>query len=185
MRAPSREDAAVFAEVKDALAHARRVGVPYADLFSPLGDEALDEAMRRLTITVREEPLGYGELEAVMPPVYGRYVMVISSSVDRSKRRFARRHGLGHVAAGHVREITFLSNARDHTSRIERVADLFALVDLAPWHYLDQLREMRLSWREIRQDMCQLLRYYTLDWPEPRVLDRADLRIALYRVHGI
>ena len=185
MRPPCREDLAVFDEVEDALAHVRRVGVPYADLFSPLGDEAFDEAMRRLTVTVREEPLGRTELEAVTPPVYGRYVMVISSDVDRTRRRFARRHGAGHVAAGHVSEVTFLSNARDWRARHERVADVFALIDLLPWWSLDEARRRRLTWREMRQDCCQAIRYFTLDWPEERVLDRADLRLALYRTRRL
>lgn len=184
-RAPSPEDVAVFDEVEDALRHIRRVGVPYADIFSPLGEQAFDDAMRRLTVTVREEPLGRVELEAVMPPVFGRYVMIISRDVDKPRRGFARRHGAGHVAAGHVSEIAFLSNARDYRSRQERVADLFALIDLVPWWSLDEGRRRRLTWRELRQDLCQTIRYYTLDWPEDRVLDRADLRLTLYRTRGL
>lgn len=163
--------------------HARRIA--YADVFSPLHDDGLRDVLRRLTIYARGESLGSQDVEAVAPPAYhGRYVLLYSTDIDDRRRAFAVRHGMGHVAAGHVSEISYMSNRQDRDDFMrheERVADLFALADLIAFWRLDELRKQRLGWRAVSHEVCRVIRQHTLDWPEARVHDRARLRIALYR----
>jgi Zn-dependent peptidase ImmA (M78 family) len=178
---PADADAAVIAAAAQAIRHVQSRGILYADLFSPLHDDGLRDALRRLTISVRGESLGTQDIEAVSPPVYGRYLMLYSTDVDDSRRRFALRHGMGHVAAGHVSEVAYLSNRNDFMSHDERVADLFAIADLFPWCDIAGLREHRSTWRVIEDHIVRLLRRLTFGWPEERISDRARLRILLFR----
>ena len=183
---PADADGAVLTATKNAIAHMHALGIAYADLFSPLHDDGMADALRRLTIRTRGGPFGRRDLEAVSPPIFGRYAMLYSTDVDDNRRRFALRHGLGHVVAGHVTEISYLTTARDdHRSHEERVADLFALADLAPFWRLDELRKQRIGWRAIQHDVERVLHRHTIDWCEERVHDRATLRVALYRQYGL
>jgi hypothetical protein len=162
-----------------------RVGIAYAHLFSPLHDDGIRDAMRRLTIHSRGEPLGIRDLEAVSPPVFGRYALIFSTDVDTRRQGFALRHGMGHVVCGHVTEPTYMSDRNDYMLHQERVADLFALVDLFPAHMIDSLRESRSAWRAIRHALTRSIRMHTINWPDHRVDDRCNLRLALYRARGL
>src|SRR5690606_36146460 len=95
------EDLQVLRAAARAVRVATDRGLLYGDVFSPLGDESIRLLALRLTVQVHYAPIGTRDLEAVVPPIYGRYVMVVSTDVDEPRRRFAVRHGLGHVAAGH------------------------------------------------------------------------------------
>lgn len=171
-------------DVLHAVAHAvrqlQRLGLGYDDLFSPLPDEALDAALRRLTIRATGHTLGTETVELVTPPLYGRYLLLWSTDVDADRRRFALRHGMGHVVAGHVTAPRFLTADGDWMSAEERVADLFALADLVPFHQVAALRRGG-SWRAVRAEVAALVRMHTHAWPAERVEDRAAMRVALYR----
>jgi len=180
-RAPTPADIAVFDDVQRAVENLQRRGVVYGDIFSPYHEEGILDITRRSTVRVRFDPLGDGESEFVCPPVFGRYLMTISTDLDQPRRAFALRHGLGHVLAGHVSEVSLLSTTREWMTHEERTADLFALVDLFPFYVIDDLLKGRTSWGAILQGLCRTIRQYTSGWPEERVLDRARLRIALYR----
>jgi hypothetical protein len=176
-------DADVLHAVADAVRQLQRLGLGYDDLFSPLTDEALGAALRRLTIRASGHALGTGPnapLELVTPPLYGRYLLLWSTDVDADRRRFALRHGMGHVAAGHVTAPRFLTADGDWMSADERVADLFALADLVPFHQVASLRRGG-SWRAVRAEVASLVRIHTHAWPAERVDDRAAMRVALYR----
>jgi hypothetical protein len=162
-----------------------RMGIFYAGLFSPLHDDGIRDAMRRLTIYSRGEPLGVQDLEAVSPPVFGRYALIFSTDVDSRRQAFALRHGMGHVVCGHVTEPTYMSERDDHMQHRERVADLFALADLFPAHMIESLRTSRTPWRAVRHAAVRSIRHHTINWPESRVEDRAGLRLALYRGQGL
>ena len=177
-------DADVLAAVADAVRQLQRLGIGYDDLFSPLTDEAMDAALRRLTIRASGHALGTGTLELVTPPLYGRYLLLWSTDVDADRRRFALRHGMGHVAAGHVTAPRFLTAAGDWMTADERVADLFALADLVPFHQVSALRRGN-SWRVVRTEVAALVRMHTHEWPDERVDDRAAMRVALYRELGL
>jgi hypothetical protein len=174
------EDDDVLQAVAGAVRQLQRMGIGYDDLFSPLPDETLDAALRRLTIRASGHALGTETLEVVTPPLYGRYLLLWSSDVDADRRRFALRHGMGHVAAGHVTAPRFLTADGDWMSPDERVADLFALADLVPFHHVAALRRGN-SWRVVRAEVAALVRMHTLAWPDERVDDRASMRVALYR----
>lgn len=179
-------DADVLEAVADAIHNLHeRVGIAYAHLFSPLHDDGIRDAMRRLTIHSRGESLGIQDLEAVSPPVFGRYALLFSTDVDSRRQGFAQRHGMGHVVCGHVTEPTYMSDRNDYMLHQERVADLFALADLFPAHMIDSLRDSRSSWRAIRHALTRSIRIHTINWPDHRVGDRCDLRLALYRARGI
>ena len=182
MLAPA--DVAVLEATRRAIAQLGAMGIGYADVFSPLTEDALRDALRRLTVRVRDEPLGRQELEAVSPPVFGRYAMLVSTDLDDARRGFAMRHGMGHVVAGHVTTVNFLGARSDATSPEERVADLFALADVVPFWTLGDLRRARASWRAIADRVAATIRGHTVDWPAERVRDRAGLRVALYREYG-
>ena len=177
-------DADVLHAVADAVRQLQRLGVAYDDLFSPLPDDALDAALRRLTIRASGHALGTGTLELVTPPLYGRYLLLWSTDVDADRRRFALRHGMGHVAAGHVTAPRFLTADGEWMSADERVADLFALADLVPFHQVGALKRGN-SWRVVREEVAALVRLHTHAWPEDRVDDRAAMRVALYRELGL
>jgi len=173
-------EADVLHAVADAVRQLQRLGIGYDDLFSPMTDEAMDAALRRLTIRASGHALGTGTLELVTPPLYGRYLLLWSTDVDADRRRFALRHGMGHVAAGHVTAPRFLTADGDWMSADERVADLFALADLVPFHQVAALRRGG-SWRAVRAEVAALVRMHTHAWPAERVDDRTVMRVTLYR----
>lgn len=179
------DDAAVLDATHAAVLRVQSLGVLYADLFSPLHDDGLRDALRRMTITIRGGALGTQDIEAVSPPIFGRYLMLYSTDVDVPRRRFALRHGMGHVAAGHVSEIAWLSNRDDHMSHDERVADTFALADLVPWCDISAMREGRAGWHTIEEEIVRVVRHSTIGWSPARVEDRARLRMLLYRTRAL
>jgi hypothetical protein len=169
------------ADVAAAIRALNARGIPYAGIFAPITEERLAIAMERIDVLCRVDDLGANVQELVTPPAYGRYVMALSRSLDPQRRAFAARHGVGHVVAGHVSEIAFLSSARDWLTHEERVADLFALADIVPSFLLDELRKPRTGWRALRKMVQRIIISHTVRWPEARVFDRAILRIDLYR----
>lgn len=179
------DDLAVVGSVAAAIERLHRMQIGYAHLFSPLHDEGLAQAMRRLTISVRGAPIGTRDLEVVTPPIYGRYHLLYSTDVPVTCRRFAKRHGMGHVIGGHVTEVSYLSSRNDFMTYEERSADLFALADLFPAWQIEELRRARVGWRAVAHAISRAIRRFTLEWPEQRVGDRAALRIALYRLKGL
>jgi hypothetical protein len=179
------EDPTVIRETADAIRRLHREGIPYADIFSPLGDEQLAESLRRASVLCRLDAMGAREQELLTPPIFGRYVMTISNELTPQQRAFAIRHGFGHVTAGHVAEITLLSTSRDWFTHEERVADLFALADLIPFWLLEQLRRGQTGWRPMRKLIERVVGEHTVGWSDGRCDDRALLRIAMYRTEGI
>jgi hypothetical protein len=175
----------VLAQGAGAIGQLRSMGVPYADLFSPLHDDALAGALRRLTVRTHGASLGARDVEMVAPPIYGRYLLVYSTDVGVDQRRFALRHGMGHVAAGHVGATTLLTARADSAEPAERVADLFALADLVPFWELADLRRARASWATLRSHVARSIAHYTVGWPPDRISDRATTRVALYRARGV
>ncbi len=175
----------VLAGTAAAIAQLRSMGVPYADVFSPLHDDALAAALRRLTVRTHGESLGTRDVEMVAPPLYGRYLLVYSTDVGADQRRFALRHGMAHVAAGHVRPTAFLTSRADPADPAERVADLFALADLVPFWEIGDLRRSHASWSAVRAYIGRALAHFTVRWTTERIIDRAATRVALYRELGL
>lgn len=179
------EDGSVIREVAEAIRRLQRRGIPYADIFSPLVDEKLAVSLRQAHILCRVDEMGNMEQELLTPPIFGRYVMTISKALDPRQRAFAMRHGFGHVMAGHVAEITFLSTSRSWLTHEERVADLFALADVIPFWLIEDLKRGMTGWRPLRKWIHKTVGHHTVGWTDGRLDDRATLRIGLYRNEGI
>lgn len=177
-------DIAVLKETKEAIHHLTVLGIKYGRLCGPLSDAAIRDALRKLRIIMRSAPLGTEVLEAVSPPAYGQYLMLLSTDATREQRQFAIRHGVGHVAAGHVSEMQYLQTNEGYMSHEERVADTFALADHIPKQKIALLRKIKTPDRMIRLDIVRAIRR-VLRWPEDRVWDRANLRLALYNKYRL
>lgn len=120
-----------------------------------------------------------GLVEIVWPPICGAHVMLVERAQTPGEKRFAVRHGLGHVLASHVDEVSYARDGHDPFALEETVADLFAIVDLVPRGRLGQLAGAGYSAAEIeRWLMCELRRYVP-SWPDDRLHDRIDLRLRL------
>src|SRR3954469_23382642 len=84
------------------------LGVLYADEdWSPLSDLTLALLLKRAGIQWSYAPLA-GLCEIVTPPICGMHLMLVESVQTYAERRFAVRHGLAHVLAGHVEEACFV-----------------------------------------------------------------------------
>ena len=176
------------AAVDLALACVRRVqetGAGYADLFSPLHDDALLAALARLDVRVHEAPLADGGAFVVTPRIHGRHLLVCAAAGDVYRRAFARRQALGLVLAGALDELPATNTDAGATARPHRAADLFALADVAPFWQIHDLRRARLGWAAVTDAMAVAVRSQTTGWSTDRVRDRAALRVALYRKHGV
>jgi transcriptional regulator with XRE-family HTH domain len=176
------------AAVDLALAGVRRVqetGAGYADLFSPLHDDALGAVLARFEVRVHEAPLADGGTFVVTPRVHGRHLLVCAATGDVYRRAFARRQALGLVLAGALDDLAATNADPGSAARAHRAADLFALADVAPFWQIHDLRRARLGWAAVTDAMAVAVRAQTTGWSAERVRDRAALRVALYRKHGV
>jgi hypothetical protein len=110
--------------------------------------------------------------------------IIIDPARPRGDREFTVRHELGHIFAGEVVQALFLTS-EDTMSFSERRADLFAVTDLTPTRWLEWLRGGRRRWKLLELEVKQAFRELTDGWSEQRLNDRAQLRVLLYRKHGI
>src|SRR5579859_5190952 len=128
----ARSSSAVMGAVRQALRRATDLGVLYAsEDWSPLSDITLSLLLARAGIRWEYTAL-HGLVEIVWPPICGIHVMLVEKSQLPGEKRFAVRHGLGHVLAGHVAEVSFAHDGHDWSAHEESVADLFAWADLIP-----------------------------------------------------
>jgi len=125
-----------------------------------------------------------GLAEIVWPPVCGRHLMFVERHQLPGERRFAIRHGLAHVVAGHVDEISFARDGHDWRGFEESVADCFALADLLPDRVIREVQGAGLSPLESNRWVQGEIWRYVPNWPDARIQDRADLRMALLGMSG-
>lgn len=153
------DHAAVVREVRRLVARCHQLGVAYAtDDWSPLSDITLGLLLRRAGIQweyVHAEHFG----EVVWPPICGTYLLQLNRAQPPAHRRFALRHGLAHVLAGHVADLSFAHDGHHWMCWEERVADAFALADLVPERIGDRAAEVRK---------------YCPEWSEYRLRDRLE-----------
>ena len=120
----------------------------------------------------------------VLPRCGGVYPVLINRAAEQTDRFFALRHELGHVLNGDVDGAVFLAD-EGYMSGAERAADLFALADLVPGWWIAEVRRGRTPWREVKRQIATAVATYAEAWPAQRFGDRAELRLALFREHGI
>lgn len=104
--------------------------------------------------------------------------MQLAKGQPYCERRFALRHGLAHVLAGHALERVW---RQEGPSLEESVADLFALADLIPNRLLaDRVDTWRLPEGRILAELMAEVLQFAPDWSPDKVLDRVRLRWALW-----
>lgn len=119
-----------------------------------------------------------GLCEVVSPPICGIHIMLVERAQTPAERRFAVRHGLGHVLAGHVEDACFVRD-RDPYSHEERVADLFAFADLIPDRMLEELKAARYGYFDISCWLIEQMRTYCPSWKVTRLHDRLEMLLPL------
>lgn len=173
---------AIVATVRQLLLRCEREFlVPYGtDTWSAtLSDLTLALLLSRAGIRWRHAPLE-GLCEVVWPPVCGVHVLHVDRCQTTAQRRFAVRHGLGHVLAGHVSNIAYSHDGHAWQLDAETVADLFAMMDLIHDERLGELRAAGYSADELeRWIYADLAAHWTADWEPERLADRASLRMAM------
>ncbi len=185
--ANSAEDRQVLVSTRLLLARVReRSGLAYADdTWSPISDITLDILARQMGGMIVQEELGANTQEIGVPGYFGPPAIVVNRRIAAGFRRLALRHGLAHLAAGELdvgqeSEVRFMSSILDYGTLEERRADLFALADLVPDRLIDEALLAGTPLRALPIWVASEIRRYAAAWPDPRVRDRARLRVALY-----
>jgi hypothetical protein len=158
----------------------RAIGVPYAEAgLSPVNDWWIQHAARHLNTVLEVRELPKGIYEIATPGYLGNAVIAIRKGLPTNEKRFALRHGLAHLLGGELDEceagqVRFMSSVLDLMSLEERRADLFALVDMVPDHWIVEVPT--LSAADLEYRIAERIRVLLPSWPTERVKDRARLR---------
>jgi hypothetical protein len=178
------DDDAVVASARRLVERARETVGAYAGTLSPARTDQVSDLLGAAGCHVEIFPFHSDTVAMVLPPCGGVYPIFINRSAEETDRLFALRHELGHVLAGDVDGPVFLAD-EGYMSPAERTADLFALADLVPGWWIAEVRRGRTPWREVKRQIAMAVATYAEAWPAQRFGDRAELRLALYREHGI
>jgi hypothetical protein len=178
------DDAAVLAAARRLVASAREVVESYAGPVAPVRTDQVGALLAAFDCHVEVFPFHSDTVAMVLPRCGGVYPVLVNRAAEQTDRFFALRHELGHVLNGDVDGAVFLAD-EGYMSGAERVADLFALADLVPGWWISELRRGRTPWREVRREIAMAVAAYAEAWPAQRFGDRAELRLALFREHGI
>lgn len=180
------DDAAVLRAARRLVERAREVVGSYAGSVAPARTDQVATLMRASGCHVEVFPFRSDAVAMVLPRYEGVYPVLVNRSADQTDRFFALRHELAHVLAGDVDGPVFLADDdAGYMAAAERTADLFALADLVPGWWIAELRRGRTAWREVRREIALAVAAYAEAWPARRFGDRAELRLALFREHGI
>jgi hypothetical protein len=178
------DDEGVLCEARRLVARARDIVGSYAGPVAPVRTDQVGELLSASGCHVEVFPFQSDTVAMVLPRCEGVYPVLINRSAEQTDRFFALRHELGHVLAGDVDGPVFLAD-EGYMSAAERAADLFALADLVPGWWIGEVRRGRTPWRQVLREIAMAVATYAEAWPAQRFGDRAELRLALYREHGI
>ena len=169
----SPDGAPLCAAVEELVRRCHELGVLYAtDDWSPLSDTTLGLLLRRAGIQWRYcalEQVG----QIVWPPVCGVHLLQVDRYQSRAERRFALRHGLAHVLAGHVADLTFAHDGHHGETPEEQLADAFAFADLVPDPMLCEVQAVGFRGRDFERWTRAEVRRFASGWPEARIQDWA------------
>lgn len=161
-------------------------GIHYGLRAMTYGDPIITRALQHYRVLTNGAPLGEEPVEAVTPTVMGRYFLMYSTDVPTLVQETAIRHGLAHIAAGHVDYPPKIEpSVPQYMTHHERVADVLALIDLIPTWVMRLLRDAQLRTPEIRAELSTFVGPYTHGWPADRLADRISLRTMIYLAHAI
>jgi hypothetical protein len=114
------------------------------------------------------------------PQLEGMHPIFVDAASTRSDQQLTVRHEIAHRLMGEVSQPTYLANG-DRWSFSERVADVFAIADLAPTEWMKWVRGYRRPWDHVTLDVQSAFRNLTTAWPDRILHDRARLRVLLFR----
>jgi hypothetical protein len=178
------DDAGVLDAARRLVAGARAVVPSYAGPVAPVRTDQVGELLAAAGCHVEVFPFQSDTVAMVLPRCGGVYPVLINRAAEQTDRFFALRHELGHVLNGDVDGAVFLAD-EGYMSGAERAADLFALADLVPGWWIAEVRRGRTAWREVKKQIALAVAQYAESWPAQRFGDRAELRLRLWREHGI
>ena len=154
------------------------------ELRPPMRTDQITELLVGTRTRLCEFPFESSAVGMAIPWGAGEHAILIDRAASRADYEFTIRHELAHILADEVSDALFLT-AADTMSFSERRADLFAIVDLVPAWIVSQIRGKRRPWARVRLEVQMAFREITGGWSEQRVLDRARLRVELYREAGL
>lgn len=162
----------------------RAIGVPYAEAgLSPVNDWWIQHAARHLNTLIEVRELPKGIYEIATPGYLGAPVIAVRKGLPVNEKRFALRHGLAHLIGGELDDceagqVRFMSSVLDLMSLEERRADLFALIDMVPDHWISEVPTQGKA--DLEYWVAERIRVLLPSWPEERVKDRARLRVTYF-----
>ena len=106
-----------------------------------------------------------------------RLVKCCHQSGVEMERRFALRHGLAHVLAGHVADLTYAHDGHHRETPEEQLADAFAFSDLIPDRMLREVQAVGFRGKDLERWVRAEISRYATGWPETRVTDRAEAQL--------
>lgn len=180
----SSEDRAVLEATAELWKRTRELLGDAAPWHPPLRSDQLARLLAATRTRLCEYPFLSSTVGMAIPWGGDGHAILIDSNASRADFLFTLRHELAHVLAGEVSQTLFLT-AADTMSFSERRADLYAVADLVPAWMVRQLRGQRRPWAHVRLEVRQAFRELTEGWSEARLLDRARLRVELFRQLGV
>ncbi len=178
------DERAVLEAARRAILEARQTAPSYAARSEGASTAEISKLLVRTNTVLVERRFRSTVKGMAFERVGGGHVIAIDSACSRADLSFTLRHELAHVLRGEATEPTYLTSA-DELSHAERVADLFAIADLTPTPWMKWMRQGRRPWKHLVLEVAQGYRELTDGWSERRLWDRAQLRVRLYREHGI
>jgi hypothetical protein len=170
-------------EVAKLVAAAREIEPDYARRSAAVGSHCIAKLLRDTNCTLTFARLDDDCAGMTLPRVGGLYTVVINRNDQAVDTWVTVRHELAHVLRGDVDEPTFLDG--EEMGWTERLADTFALADVLPAWEIRAWRRGGRPWREVVEAVAQYVSEFAPGWPERRAMDRARLRLTLYRTQGI
>lgn len=180
----SSDDDAVLASAARLVERARALEADYAGPFAPVRTDQLSKLMGAAECHVEVFTFRSSTVAMTLPRMDGAFPVLVNRHAERTDRFFALRHELAHVLAGDAEYAVFLAD-EGYMAPAERAADLFALADLVPAWWIEDVRRGRTPWTRVRAEIALAVAEYAEAWPPARFGDRAQLRLRLFREHGI
>ena len=173
------DDAYVLSAALRVIRNAQLIEPGYAGPFSPVRTDQLSGLLARTGCHVEVFAFQSATVAMTLPRCAGVYPILLNRGAERTDRVFALRHELAHVLAGDVETALYLSD-EGFMSAEERVADLFALADLVPGWWIDWVSGDAPQ-GELGEEVAQAIAEFAEGWTGERAIDRARLRLRLYR----
>lgn len=179
----SSEDPLVLGATVRIVEAARDVVEHYAGPLSPIRTDQVSALLVGAHCHVEVFPFLSDTVAMTLPRCGDAYPILVNRNAERIDRQFALRHEVAHVLAGDAEGAVFLAD-EGYMTLPERIADLFALADLVPGWWIEEVRRGQTPWRTVRAEIMLAVAEYAESWPADRLEDRTELRLRLFRERG-